>query len=72
MEPITYEVCYHVGDGIYSVNMLQGARNAVSLEAEAHAQKFGYDLVSIKPITADEVAERRAKGMPFKKIIGNL
>lgn len=69
---MTYEVSYHVGDGIYSVNMLEGERCAVFLEAEAHAQKHGYDLCGVHPLRLDEVAERKAKGMPIKKVEGNL
>ena len=65
---ITYTVTYHVGDGIYSTNLLQGGRDAVFAEAEAHAKRFGYDLVSVKPITLAEVAEYKRKGMPFKKV----
>lgn len=69
---MTYEVCYHVGDGIYSVNMLDGDRSDVFVEAETHAQKYGYDLCSVTPLRLDEVAERRAKGMPFQKVEGKV
>ena len=65
---MTYEVCYHVGDGIYSVNMLDGNRSDVFAYAETHSQKFGYDLCSVTPLKLAEVAERKAKGMPIKKV----
>ena len=65
---MTYEVCYHVCDGIYSVNMLEGARDDVFVEAERHAQKYGYDLCSVTPLKIAEVEERKAKGMPFQKV----
>ena len=65
---ITYTVTYHVGDGIYSTNLLQGNRDAVFAEAERHAERYGYRLVSVKPITLAEVAEYRAKEMPFEKV----
>lgn len=65
---MTYEVCYHVGDCIFSVNMIEGNRDDVFAEAERHAQKYGYELFSVKPLRLDEVAERKAKGMPYEKL----
>lgn len=65
---MTYEVSYYVGDGIYSVNMLQGARDDVFAEAEKHAKRYGYELCGVHPLTIAEAEERKAKGMPFEKV----
>ena len=65
---MTYEVCYHVADGIYSTNMLKGREMDCRAEAEAHASRFGYDIVSFKPINPCEVDAYLAKGMPLKKV----
>lgn len=66
---VNCEVCYNVGDEIFSVNMLsadefQTCRN----EAHAHAKHFGYELVHVREIPDWKVEENQSKGMPWKFI----
>lgn len=60
-----YEVGYDVGDGIYSINMVEGGEVLTKLMAEEHAKKHGYSVAYIHPLADWEVAERKAKGMPI-------
>lgn len=60
-----YEVGYDVGDGIYSVNMVDGGDTLTKLMAEAYAKKHGYSVAYITQLADWEVAERKAKGMPI-------
>jgi len=63
------EVGYNVGDGIFSVNMLEAEEfQTCRNEAHAHAKKFGYELSYIREIPDWKVAENKRKGMPFEKV----
>ena len=63
------EVCYHVGDGIYSTNMLEAEEfQTCRAEAHAHAKKYGYELVSVREIPDWKVAENTHKRMPLIKL----
>ena len=60
------EVGYDVGDGIYSVNMIEGNETLIKLASKDHAKRYGYTVAYIsKPLTEYEVAERRKRGMPI-------
>lgn len=60
-----YEIGFHVGDGIYSVNMVEAEdKQLAELVAEKHAKRHGYTYEWIKELTDAEVEERRRKGMP--------
>ena len=63
-----YEVGYNCGDGIYSVNLLEGEENLCRAEAEHHASRFGYSIAYFKQTTTAEADYNRAKGMPWKKV----
>ena len=66
------EVCYHVCDDIFSVNMLEAEEfQTCRTEAHAHAKKFGYELVSVKEIPDWKVAENKSKRMPLVKLSKN-
>ena len=66
-EKRVYEVGYHVGDGIFSVNMVEGDEITSEQYAKAHAKKYGYELAYIIPISASKAEENKAKGMPLIK-----
>ena len=63
-----FEVCYDTGDNIYSVNMLKGTEEDCRREAEAHASRFGYAVVSFKKIPPYRVDENMRRGMPLTKV----
>ena len=63
------EVCYNVGNDIYSVNMIVGAdfkhcRDA----AEDHAKRFGYELEYVKEIPDWKVRENLDRKMPYVEV----
>ena len=62
-----YEVGYNVGNGITSVNMIEGTTAQVMAEAEAHEKRFGYTLSYILPIDERIADAYKEKGMPYKK-----
>lgn len=60
------EVGYEVGDGIFSVNMIDGSETLIKLASEDHAKRHGYTVAYIsKPLADYEVAERKRRGMPL-------
>ena len=62
-----YEVGYNVGNGITSVNMIEGDTQSVMDKAEAHEKRFGYTLSYIVPISKVQAESNKAKGMPWIK-----
>ncbi len=63
------EATYHVGDGIYSVNMLEAEQfQTCRAEAHAHAKRFGYELVAVREIPDWKVEENKRNGMPCEKL----
>lgn len=64
-----YEIGYDVGDGIVSVNMMEGAETDVKKKAYAHANRFNYGVMYITPISRTTAEANRKKGMPYEKII---
>ena len=63
------EACYNVGDGIFSVNMIDGKEfQSCRNEAHAHAKKFGYELSYVREIPDWKVMENRRRGMPLVKV----
>ena len=64
---MTFEVGYHVGDGIFYVNMIEGDEISVEQKAKEHAEKHGYELGYIVPISEVHAQSNKAKGMPFYK-----
>lgn len=59
-----YEVGYDVGDGIYSVNIIEGGEAITKMVADEHAKKHGYKVAYITKVDEVEVESKRAKGMP--------
>lgn len=71
--PVTFEVGYDVGDGIFSVNMIWAntgvhERKAVMETAERHAKRYGYRVAYVKKITQCEAEEKFLRGMPISMI----
>ena len=62
-----FEVCYDVGNNIYSVNMLSGSEVACRAMAEEHAKRFNYTISSFKQIPPYRVDENLIKGMPLTR-----
>lgn len=62
-----FEVGYHVGDGIFSVNMIEGNEITSEQKAKEHAKKHGYELGYIIPISRVQAEANRMKGMPLIK-----
>ena len=66
---MVFEVAYDVGDGIYSVNMIEADDFQKCWdEAHAHAKRYGYSVSCVENIPDWKVAENRRKGMPLKKV----
>ena len=63
------EACYDVGEGIYSINMLE-ADEFIKCRAEAHkhAKRFGYELKYVREIPDWRAEEYKRKGMPLTKL----
>ena len=62
-----FEVCFNVGDGIYSVNTIWANTGNEELEAatetaQRRAQRYGYELAYIKPISEIEADEACCRG----------
>lgn len=60
-----FEVGYDIGDGYYSINMIDGGETLAKLVAEEHAKKHGYTVSYITPLADYEVEERKHRGMPL-------
>ena len=65
---MTFEVCYNVGDGIFSTNMLKGDEADCRKEAETHASRYNYSIVSFTKIPPYRVDENIMRGMPLTKV----
>ena len=66
---VTCEVGYNVGDGIFSVNMIEGREfTSCRNEAVAHAKKHGYEVSYIREIPDWKIAENLHKHMPLIKV----
>ena len=48
---MTFEIGYDVGDGIFSVNMVEGDEITSEEYALSYAEKHGYKLAYIVPIS---------------------
>lgn len=66
-EKTIFEVGYNVGDGIFSVNMIEGTEITSEQCAMEHARNYGYELAYILPISASKAEKNKAKGMPLIK-----
>jgi len=63
------EVGYNVGEGIFSVNMIEGKEfQSCRNEAHAHAKKFGYELSYVREIPEWKVRENLGRKMPLIKV----
>lgn len=68
MEQIMPKTYFEIGyetDGIFSINMVYGDESSSEEYARNHANKHGYTLSYIIPITEARVNENKAKGMPL-------
>lgn len=60
-----YAIGFHVGDGIYSVNMVEAEdKRLAELVAKKHAERYGYTVEWVTELSEAEVAEYERKGMP--------
>ena len=64
----TFEVGFDCGDGIFSVNMVEGDETTSEEYARKHAQKHGYKLSYIVPVSEESKKEKLSKGMPLIKL----
>ena len=63
-----YEVGYNCGDGIYSVNLLEGEAERVQQSAEEHAKLYNCPVSYIVEVSQRYADSMMAKGMPWKKV----
>lgn len=63
-----YEVGYDCGDGIFSVNLLEGNLEIVRQTADTHAKRFGYRVAYISQVSQSDSDSKRYKGMPYEKV----
>ena len=63
-----YEIGYHAGNGVFSVNMVKGDTLSTEKYAREYARRHGYELAYILPITEKAAENRMAKGMPYKNL----
>ena len=61
----TYEVCYNVGDGIYSTNMIEGGKTTATVVANHHAKRFGYSIEYMHEINEAQRQSNLNRGMPL-------